>query len=745
MFCLLQSLSAQQFTVSAPPTGTTPSALIQQRLAGAGVSLSGGSFNGSTAAITSSQIGVFNSGNSQFPINTGIVMTTGNRSSVAQSSSSFSGDPMASGASDPQLAAIATNTLNDKAVLDFTFVAFSDTFAFNYVFASEEYPQYVCSSYNDVFGFFVTGVDPVLGTNRTWNVALIPNSVLPVSINTVNGGVSAGSASPCVLTNTQYYHTNTSYPVFNGYTVKLAAASSIMACREYQMHLAIADAGDQNYDSGVFLEDGSFYSPSMEMDTVWNISGFGDTMVQNCRYVDVTFRLPRPVLSGNYHAELSFPTDHANPAAVGYDYGVKLLRATDTVTLNSNSNTYYYQQGDSVVRLRIAVLDTANLGGIIKEARIIITTIFCEDYYYAGDESAGRVDTLVFHLKSNDRIVLADTIFEACYACNHISVPLVSGTEPLIYKWAPVTGLTNPNARETDADIQQNRTYTVIAKDQYGCLADTAQVQVRINERPVANAIVDPTYGCVPLTLNLSAPGVPATCDFRWVVSQDTLVIEGDNPQFNPVLTTPGSYNVTLWVASAPGCEDSVAFNDAVYVSEAPHANFYFVPEDPQNGKDVEFYNQTPETNIRNYHWDFGDGTSSSEENPVHKYRLRESKYMTVHFMVTNEYGCSDDTSAVVPVTDKFAFYVPSAFSPNGDGKNEVFQPKVRDVDFYQLDIFTRTGEMIFHTTDPEEGWDGNLGGRPAAPGVYVWKIQYSRVFNATEIIPKEGIVTLLR
>ena len=747
LLCCVAMGHSQGFTVTAAPTSANT--LIQQYLAGDGVVLSNGTTSGSAT-----QFGIFNRGNvTNFPISSGIVMTSGTYSNVSQNSQY----PYANSSTGPDVQTPDTNlskilsnvTFFDRAALDFDFVAFSDTVAFNYVFASEEYPDYVCSDMNDVFGFFVTGYDPVTNSNHTWNVALLPNSVTPVTINTVNGGTQGQYATlgtPCVLTNNQYYTQNSysSPPIFNGYTKKLTASATIMACRNYHMHLAVADVNDNAFDSGVFLEEGSFYSPSVEMDTAWDLQGFGDTLVQNCRDVDVEFRLPRPVVSGNYHAQLLFPATHAGIAAVGRDYKVTTTVDTNTVELNTQSPPFYYNQGDSVVKIHVAIVDTAHFEpGEVKEAIIIITTIFCEDFW-PQYLSAGRVDTLRFHLKGNAPIEVKDTLVKACQVCDTLGVKLSSGTEPLVYRWIPATDLTNPNAQLTAANIRTNRTYKLIAADRYGCLADTAEVKVTIHEKPTAAAVIDPPYGCVPLTLDLTAPGVPDSCDFRWIVNQDTIADTSRLAHYRPVLSQTGSYDVRLWVASAPGCIDSVKYAQAVYVSEAPHASFYFVPENPQNGKDVFFYNQSPESDL-SYHWDFGDGTSSDEADPVHRYRLRESKNVLVRFTVTNEYGCSDDTTAWAPIVDNFAFFVPSAFTPNGDGKNEVFLPKVNDVDFYQLDIFNRQGQLIFHTTDTEASWDGTVGDTPAPPGVYVWRIKYSRAFNPNDIIPREGTVTLLR
>ena len=118
---------------------------------------------------------------------------------------------------------------------------------------------------------------------------------------------------------------------------------------------------------------------------------------------------------------------------------------------------------------------------------------------------------------------------------------------------------------------------------------------------------------------------------------------------------------------------------------------------------------------------------------------------MTVHLTVTNSDGCSDDTLIVIPVEDNFAFYVPNGFTPNTDGKNEVFLPKVRDVANYEFMIFTRNGEIIFHTTNPDEGWDGSFKGAPVPEGVYLWRIKYARIGTPDEMLSKMGTVTLIR
>ena len=137
-------------------------------------------------------------------------------------------------------------------------------------------------------------------------------------------------------------------------------------------------------------------------------------------------------------------------------------------------------------------------------------------------------------------------------------------------------------------------------------------------------------------------------------------------------LPDEGYYTAKLIVTSAPGCKDSLTLENVVHVSGFPHADFTFSPSEPENGEEVFFYDLSTGGDITNYAWSFGDGHSSYVQEPSHTYHLQESDLMTVHFTVTNNDGCSDDTIQIVPVEDNFAFFVPNAFTPNTDGKRGV-------------------------------------------------------------------------
>ncbi len=272
------SASAQNVSVTSL-VGTHIDTILKYHLMGEGVEITNGRFNNQPGVVQSNQIGTFNNnGFTSFPFTTGLVMTTGAVTIAAgpNNTTSASSSTGVNSYTDQVLntSGLPTSTLNNCAALDFNFLAYADTFNFNYVFGSEEYPNYACSSYNDIFAFFLTGPDPVTNVVTTRNVAIIPGSVtaanpdgIPVTINSVNAGAgSAGSASTAGCysgTYSAYYINNPAGSngiQYNGYTTQLSAEGRILACQPYSMHLAVCNSGDNSYDSGVFLEEQSFHT-----------------------------------------------------------------------------------------------------------------------------------------------------------------------------------------------------------------------------------------------------------------------------------------------------------------------------------------------------------------------------------------------------------------------------------------------------------------------------------------------------
>ena len=760
-FLLVSFAGAQNNNLTVTPLTGSVNAILQQHLTGEGVLMSGcpdptgslglqsGKFNNQTT-VNHSQIGIFNrNGFTTFPFVSGLVLTTGNVSVAAgPNDSGGKSIPVTNPYYENDLQPLLQpgQSVNSSASLEFDFVAMADTFEFNYIFGSEEYLEWVGYSYNDVFAFFLTGLDPVTYNETTKNVAIVPGTInTPVSINNVN----STSHSQYYINNPDNIYNPVPGVQYDGYTTALKACAPILGCQIYHMKLAIANVSDPAFDSGVFLEESSFFSPRLTIDTAWQTSEGGDTLIQNCRNLDLTFTLPYPARTG-YTEIIINPINTLGNAVLGQDYSLTLSNGTP---IDLNSPSFVYEADSTIKRVHVKILPTAqfNPNTPVKTVALEIQTQGCSGTGFM-DAFPPFKDTIVVYLRANDSIRLRDTLFTRCEKLDSIRVEQVSGTGPFTYHWIDTVGIVDTLVVSdtanlvTACNITQSRTYKVAASDQWGCMTDTATVQVNIVPRPEFNVTYTPDHGCMPLQVTLQTHYSPDTSKLYWVISSDEEYSYVDSvATIHPSLPVPGYYDIALFVESAPGCNDSLKYNNVIHVSDYPHADFSFGPDEPGNGEEVFFFNNSTGDNITDYAWNFGDGHFSHDEEPTHAYHLTESAFMTVNLTVTNSDGCSDDTIQVVPVEDHFALFVPSGFTPNTDNKNEIFQPKVNDVIDYDFTIYARNGEMIFHTNSPEMGWDGTVRGKPAPEGVYMWKIHYARIGTPDEKEMRMGTVTLIR
>lgn len=286
----------------------TPEQLVQQVLLGGGVTVSNVTFNGLPGTTINEQIGSFDGSNSNIGLANGLMLATGDLTSGPGPNNSdfYSSGGGNFGASDADLELLVGGLLtHDKAVLEFDFVPTGDSLSFSFVFASDEYDEYVCGTVTDVFGFFVSG--PGLNgpySNNAVNIALIPNTNVPISINTVNLGVpgstTGGDSTQCYnldpnwSSNSVYYVQNPAgSPTvgYDGFTVVLTASVIVQCGQQYHIKLALADVGDTAFDSGVFLEGGSFTSPNAIDLEVVTASADG-TLTEGC--TDANFTITRP-------------------------------------------------------------------------------------------------------------------------------------------------------------------------------------------------------------------------------------------------------------------------------------------------------------------------------------------------------------------------------------------------------------------------------------------------------------------
>lgn len=290
------ALSHAQLQVTSA-LGQSPDNLVKNILIGQGVTVSNVKFNNSSGNITVDAIGEFQNGNTtNIGLNGGLLLTSGS-ASIAVGPNTQTGAGQANNLpGDPQLQLLIPGyTVNDASVLEFDFVPESDTVEFNWVFGSDEYPEFVNTSFNDVFGFFISGIDPA-----TWlpynnkNIALIPSPPAPpntpVTIDNVNDN-----------TYSQYYVNNAGGATieYDGFTTVLTARAAVIPCLTYHIKIAVADAGDMIYDSGVFLEENSFNSGGITVTQGYVSHGTGvsasNYAIEGCVDALITFKFPAPL------------------------------------------------------------------------------------------------------------------------------------------------------------------------------------------------------------------------------------------------------------------------------------------------------------------------------------------------------------------------------------------------------------------------------------------------------------------
>ncbi|MBL7803319.1 MAG: choice-of-anchor L domain-containing protein [Saprospiraceae bacterium] len=254
---LAQSVSAQFLDVA--PGDIAPynnmADLLRDHLTGSGIEILDVQFDGVPAAM-----GYFTGGDDAIGLHRGLILSTGRASSQGTSNGAqdtgidFASTDNNFDLDDDLLAAQTTGPLYDLVRYRITFRASSDSIRFRYVFASEEYPEYSCSPFNDVFGFFLEGP----GYAAPINIARVPGSNLPVAINNVHPN---NAIYDCPPLNASFYHDNNQsneQPVYDGFLSIFTAEAAVQPCGVYTMTLALADVSDGVFDSAVFLEANSF-------------------------------------------------------------------------------------------------------------------------------------------------------------------------------------------------------------------------------------------------------------------------------------------------------------------------------------------------------------------------------------------------------------------------------------------------------------------------------------------------------
>jgi gliding motility-associated-like protein len=300
------------------------------------------------------------------------------------------------------------------------------------------------------------------------------------------------------------------------------------------------------------------------------------------------------------------------------------------------------------------------------------------------------------------------------------------GNPNYTYAWAPV------NQTGTTVTLTPSTTtiYIVTTTDANGCTASSS-ITVTVNPLPVVTFVSNPSpaVGCAPLCVDFinNTPN-SVNCDWNFSIGTSNIC----NPTF--CFNTAGTYDVTLTVTDNNGCVNSLLMPAYVIVYPVPVADFSMNPQPTTFLNATIQFTDLSTGSPNQWQWSFGDvlNSSSTIQNPVFTYT--DSGSFWVELIVVNQYGCRDTVMKGVRIDPDFTFFAPNAFTPDGNGINDIWYPKGMGVDDdkYQLWIFDRWGNNIFYTDIWTKGWDGKANGGSALvqEDVYIWKVILYDIFG---------------
>lgn len=307
---------------------------------------------------------------------------------------------------------------------------------------------------------------------------------------------------------------------------------------------------------------------------------------------------------------------------------------------------------------------------------------------------------------------------------------------PYTYVWNGVAG--NSPAYLIDSIFDQ--TIEVYSKDACNSPSDTLIININTPSKPIFNYLAKDSGACSPLETQLIPIHLESyPLKFQWFVNDQ--LFSTDSISSIQLLPT-GCHDINLLVIDSNNCPFNLEKQCFLEVYPAPNTMFSHNPDTAIFlNPSYTFFNIT--SGSVSQVWDFGDGTTSNVMNPFHEYS--DTGRYNVELTTTNEYGCVNSISKEVLVEFLTLLYVPTAFTPNQDGKNDFFyiQSNGLNYDEFEITIYDRWGHLMFDSNSVEFKWDGTNNGNKLPIGIYTYRIKVLD-FKGDKI-DKLGSVTLIR
>ncbi|MEE3145190.1 MAG: choice-of-anchor L domain-containing protein [Bacteroidota bacterium] len=736
--------SYAQMTVN---SGFTPLEYVQE-LVGPGITVS----NVVMTNNSDNQIGIFDGQNSNIGFNSGVVMAAGPVNGLIGNAAMADAGQPGNGQTDPDLLTIAQsvtsnpsagfiNSVNDVISLEFDFVPSSNVASFNFVFSSDEYTQWINSSFNDVFAFFVSGPGitgpfnaPPGFPGGAQNIAVVPGTNTPITISTIFPAGVPGE--PPAGLNPQLYISNTggTTHTHNGFTVPIPVELNVQCGETYHFKFAIGDGSDTYLNTAVFLEAGSFISDAVDV-TVATVSG-DSTIVEGC--TDANFIFTRP------------EGETGDTLIINYEIGGDAIEGTD---YNELQDTVIFLPGEDSVVINLSPIQDGLDEGFesvtitVELVNICGDTIVSSGIIYIGDGPIINIDE-------------SDTLLVCANESVTVGASASGGYAPYTYEWTDTLGNIIGTGDSLDIGITENGSIDVYVTATDNCdFSNVDTLTLTLNQTLSVDTIIVGPATCEPDGFVSAFVSGETTTPDHGVYYSWTSMSGQDGPA------------ASVWTDLASGwyyvsVEDAVCtVEDSAFVDllNPPVAVLTATPTSGCEPLTVSFDYSSSE-NGDAYTLSYGDGgnESSTNLNDVfsNTYTGTSATSFTAQLVVSQGLNCEDiatveiqlgicgctdeialnynpdatidDGSCTYPVPPEPTITAPNVFTPNGDSGvvNEEFFLTSENLAELRLIIFNRWGNVVYDYTSSDvsndnPSWNGKTDkGDELDEGVYFYKYE---------------------
>ncbi|NCX95896.1 MAG: gliding motility-associated C-terminal domain-containing protein [Chitinophagia bacterium] len=793
---LMATASACLAQLTVYPSSTA--ALLTAKLTGPGITIISDTLICNTAAN-----GTFVSVSTPIALDSGILLSTGRAASASGpesgvTSTSFSG----AGDADFTSALLGTTSISrDACALIINFVPKGDTVRFNYQFGSEEYINSTCGSYNDAFAFWISGPG-VSSSLPGVNMALVPGTSIPITVNSVNSGTPCGSCSISTCNAmgsgspfTAYYINNTGGTSisYRGYTRVLTAKHWVIPCDTYRIKMAIVDALNYTYDSGVFIEAGSLKSNVYQFNHT-----FGSTVLS----------VPNTLVKGCSPDSLKVTSEFAvsYPVTLRLSYGGTAFPGIDYATL---PDSIVIPAGATRAALEVMPLRTSTTG-----TKTLIA-------YLTSAASCGVIDSILITILDEPSVNMITRDTTICTG-RPLRIAATSSAG-LSYSWSPATYLDNPAILNPTSTPGATTTYTltavlpgapcpsiskvltinavnpifnILTPDTTICQGSSFTIRVNgedsiaynwlpatgLNSGAYKQPVASPTSTTIyTLTGTFPRLGCTATAPLNVTViptdfvisTRDTAVCSGNNLTLYATINPSSGLYTYLW--SGPGGYSSILLNPVITTVSEAFTGTYTIkvtlnglcskdttlrvtvnpsPNAPILARPIEVCYLAPAMPLHvegysNLLWYSSETDSVPSVVPPYPRMDTLGKQRFFASQISFDNNC---IGFKVPIDIEVvsccngAVYIPNAFSPNNDGLNDYFRvDKTADYALHLFEVYDRWGNLIFHATNDKPYWDGTYKGEPADVNTYHYVARLNCITGKEKEILLKGTVNLVR